>query len=33
MNWIDEVYEKDFAELLDREILLARAKTFRKIFK
>ena len=33
MNWIDEVYEKDFAELLDREILLARATTFRKIFQ
>ena len=26
-------YEKDFAELLDREILLARATTFKKIFQ
>lgn len=33
MNWIEDVYNKEFSDILDREILLARSKSFRKIFQ
>ena len=33
MSWIDEVYDKEFANLLDEEPTLARSNTFRKVFE